>query len=266
MTGARHVDVALLQIRARPGAVEDNLARLLDLLRTHGETADLVVAPELATTGYDLELLGRRGAELAEPVDGPSLKALAGVCADVGTTMMVGFLEDDGGTHYDSVATLTPDRAVSTYRKTHLYPAEAAHFAEGTTLCTVPTPAGVLGPMLCFEHAFPEIATALALRGAQLLVIPSAVPIGFEHLITLRSRARAQDNQVFVLACNLAGDGFCGHSLIADPRGVVLAEAGDEETVLRARIDLGAVERERSVEPALRLRRPDLYGGTDERG
>jgi predicted amidohydrolase len=107
--------------------------------------------------------------------------------------------------------------------------------------------------MICFEHAFPDVATALALRGAQVLVIPSAVPFGYEHRLTLRTRARAQDNQVFAVGCNLAGDGFCGRSLVADPRGEVLAEAGTEETVLRA-----AIERER--EPALRLRRPDLYG------
>ena len=99
-----------------------------------------------------------------------------------------------------------------------------------------PTPAGRLGMMICFEHAFPDVATALALRGAQVLVIPSAV------------------------GCNLAGDGFCGRSLVADPRGEVLAEAGTEETVVRAVLDLAAIERERDREPALRLRRPDLYG------
>ena len=84
------------------------------------------------------------------------------------------------------------------------------------------------------------------------------MPFGYEHLLTLRTRARAQDNQMFAVGCNLAGDGFCGRSLVADPRGEVLAEAGTEETVLRAVLDLAAIERER--EPALRLRRPDLYG------
>ena len=123
----------------------------------------------------------------------------------------------------------------------------------------MPTPAGRLGPMLCFEHAFPEIATALALRGAEVLVIPSAVPIGFEHLLMLRTRARAQDNQVYAVACNMTGHGFCGGSLVADPRGDVLVSAGLGETVLLADLDLDAVRRERVQEPALRLRRPELY-------
>jgi predicted amidohydrolase len=124
----------------------------------------------------------------------------------------------------------------------------------------VATPAGRLGPLICFEHAFPEVATALALAGAQILVIPSAVPYGYEHLMTLRTRARAQDNQLFAVASNLAGEVFCGGSLIVDPRGEVLVRAGTGEQIVQARIDLDEIEREREREPALQLRRPELYG------
>jgi omega-amidase len=70
---------------------------------------------------------------------------------------------------------------------------------------------------------------------------------------------RGAADEVFAVGCNLAGNGFCGRSLVADPRGDVLAEAGTEETVLRATLDLGAIDREREREPALRLRQPDLY-------
>jgi predicted amidohydrolase len=153
-----------------------------------------------------------------------------------------------------------PEGLVAHYRKTHLYPPEHARFRAGEQLATVSTVAGRVGVMICFEHAFPEIATALALDGAQILAIPSAVPRGYEHLMTLRTRARAQDNQLFAIASNLAGGHFCGGSLIADPRGDVLAEAGVGEEVLRATIDLAAIEREREREPALSLRRPELYG------
>lgn len=69
------------------------------------------------------------------------------------------------------------------------------------------------------------------------------MPFGYEHLLSLRTRARAQDNQVFAVGCNLAGNGFCGRSLVADPRGDVLAEAGTEETVSRATLDLTAIDR-----------------------
>lgn len=211
------------------------------------------------TSGYDLDLLARRGRELAEPLDGPTAALVSELATETGATLVFGMLERDGDALYDTAVAAAPDGKLLPYRKSHLYPTESALFAAGTELVVAPTPAGRLGMMICFEHAFPDVATALALRGAQILVIPSAVPFGYEHLLTLRTRARAQDNQVFAVGCNLAGNGFCGRSLVADPRGEVLTEAGTEETVLRAELDLAAIEAEREREPALRLRQPDLY-------
>jgi predicted amidohydrolase len=172
---------------------------------------------------------------------------------------VLGLLELDGDDVFDSAVTIAPDGAVATYRKTHLYPTELALFAAGSALTTVAMPSARLGPMICFEHAFPEIATALALAGADVLVIPSAVGDGYDHLLTLRSRARAQDNQMYVVACNQSGNGFCGFSLIADPRGEVVTAAGAEPAVLTATLDLSLIAIEREHEPTLALRRPALY-------
>ena len=249
----------MLQMAAPPGDLAANVDRLAELVRKHAGEGELVVAPELVTSGYDLEVLARRGQELAEPLDGPIAARMSELATQTGATLVLGLLERDGDALYDTVVTVAPDGHVTPYRKSHLYPTESALFAAGTELVVAPTPAGRLGMMICFEHAFPDVATTLALRGAQILVIPSAVPVGYEHLLTLRTRARAQDNQVFAVGCNLVGNGFCGRSLVADPRGDVLAEAGTEETVLRATLDLAAIDRERKREPALRLRQPDLY-------
>ena len=244
---------------APPGDLAANVDRLAELVRKHAGEGELVVAPELVTSGYDLELLARHGRELAEPLDGPIAARVSELATQTGATLVLGLLERDGDVLYDTVVAVAPDGHLTPYRKSHLYPTESALFAAGTELVVAPTPAGRLGMMICFEHAFPDVATTLALGGAQILVIPSAVPVGYEHLLTLRTRARAQDNQVFAVGCNLAGNGFCGRSLVADPRGDVLAEAGTEETVLRATLDLAAIDREREREPALRLRQPDLY-------
>jgi predicted amidohydrolase len=254
------IEVVALQLAARTGDLESNRARFATAVRERCRGADLIVAPELVSAGYDLAEIDRRGDELAEPLDGPTGRLTATLAAELEATIVVGLLERAGDLLYDTAAVVTPDGAVTGYRKSHLYPPEASRFAAGDELLTLPTPIGRLGLMICFEHAFPEIATALALQDAQILAIPSAVPLGYEHLLTLRTRARAQDNQVFAIASNLAGNGFCGSSLIVDPRGDVLAAAGAEEAVIRARIDLDAIEREREREPALRLRRPDLYG------
>jgi len=253
------IDVVVLQMAARPGERSANVDHLAELVCRHADGAELVVAPELVTSGYDLDVLARRGWELAEPLDGPTAGRVAELATQTGATLVFGMLERDGDVLYDTAVVATPDGRLVPYRKSHLYPTESELFAAGTELVVAPTPAGRLGMMICFEHAFPDVATALALRDAQILVIPSAVPFGYEHLLTLRTRARAQDNQVFAVGCNLAGNGFCGRSLVADPRGEVLAEAGTEETVLRAVLDLAAIDREREREPALRLRQPDLY-------
>lgn len=251
--------VTALQMQATPGDVDGNLAATLALIGEHGPGCDLVVTPELVTSGYDLDLLASAGRRLAQPLDGPAVAAVSSAAAQTGATVVLGLLELDGDDVFDSAVTIAPDGAVAAYRKTHLYPTELALFAEGTALTTVVTPSARLGPMICFEHAFPEIATALALAGADVLVVPSAVGDGYEHLLTLRSRARAQDNQLYVVACNQSGNGFCGFSLIADPRGEIVVAAGPEPAVLTATLDLALIAIEREHEPTLALRRPALY-------
>jgi predicted amidohydrolase len=248
---ADRVTVAVLQLAPDPGEVKANVKRLLELVEEHG--------PD------NLDMLGDRALELAEPADGPTAERLRQAAARVGATLVVGFLERDRDRLFDSLLTVTPTGDVSVYRKNHLYPPELAVFAAGDTLGVVETPAGVLGPLVCFDHAFPEAATTLALAGAQILVIPSAVPFGYEHLLQLRTRARAQDNQIFAIGCNLAGHGFCGRSLVADPRGDVLASAEEEATVLVVELDLAAVSDERGREPSLRTRLRALHSDSAER-
>ena len=262
---AERVRVAVLQTAAEPGEVAGNVDRLVALIDEHGPNVDLVVAPELATTGYDLDVLAARGLELAEPADGVLGKRLQEVATRVAATLVVGFLERDGDELYDSLLMVSPAGPLGVYRKSHLYPPELEVFAAGRSLGVVNTPVGVLGPLVCFEHAFPEVATTLALAGAQILVIPSAVPLDYQHVLHLRTRARAQDNQVFAIGCNMTGHGFAGRSLVADPRGEVLAEAGEEPAVLLVELDLAAARSERGREPSLQMRQPELYTGPDAR-
>jgi predicted amidohydrolase len=249
----------VLQMAAHTGELPANVDRLAELVRKHADGAELVVAPELVTSGYDLDVLARRGRELAEPLDGPTAARVSELATETGATLVFGMLERASDLLYDTAVVAAPGEDLVPYRKSHLYPTESELFAAGTELVVAPTPAGRLGMMICFEHAFPDVATALALRGAQILVIPSAVPFGYEHLLTLRTRARAQDNQVFAVGCNLAGNGFCGRSLVADPRGEVLAEAGTGVRGVGAELARAALARARAPEPALRLRQPDLY-------
>ena len=252
--------VAALQMASTFGRVEENRARLVHLLGGLPAEVGLAVAPELAITGYDLEGIAEIGEELAEPVDGPTGEALSRIAAEREMVVVVGFLEQgEDGRRFDSALVADADGSLAAYRKTHLYPNEQPRFDAGDVLEPLPTTLGPLGVMICFEHAFPEITTTLALRGASMLAIPSAVPDGYEYLIELRTRARAQDSQLFAVAANMCQGGFCGQSVIVAPDGRVLTQAAREETVLLAEFDAAATEKERDREPALRMRRPDLY-------
>lgn len=270
-SNSQTVRAAVIQVAFPLGELEANRRRLADIIEGL-DGVDLVVAPELVVSGYDLKLLAERGPEISEGRDGPTGELVAEIAARKSMTIVVGIVERDAaGVLYDSALIATPDGHLTAYRKSHLFPTELERFAAGNELVVVDTPAGILGPQICFEHAFPAISTALAMRGAQILVIPSAVGTGYDHLLTLRSRARAQDNQIFVVAANLNTPGFCGHSIIADPKGRVLAAAGHDDEVLIADLDLSLIEQERVQEASLRLARESLYridagsGSEDER-
>jgi predicted amidohydrolase len=259
------VRVAVAQTAPVVGDVAANLADAERHIAALAGRADLVVFPELFTTGY--RLAGLDHAYLADPLPGgPSIARLSRAAAAAKLAVSGTLLESAGPALYDTAILIGPDGAlVGCYRKSHLYPAERAYFAPGQELTVLSLGADLrVGMAICFEHAFPEIFTELALSGANLVAIPSAVPVGYEHLLELRTRARAQDNQLFVAAANLVGDDgqsrWCGGSLIIDPRGDVLAAAGsDGPAVIVATVELDRIAAERASEPALVNRRPELY-------
>lgn len=256
--------VAVGQTAPSIGDVRANVADAERLIRAEAGRAEIIVFPELFTTGYRREGMDHQA--LAEPLPaGDSVARLGRAAADAGIVVIGTMLEAADGRVYDTGVVIGANGELAgIYRKSHLYPDERANFAAGDRLEVVDAGGARIGLAICFEHAFPEIFAELALRGADLIVIPSAVPVGYEYLLELRTRARAQDNQVFVAASNLVGfDGattWCGMSMIVGPRGQVLAAAGsDEPTVIRATLDPAEIVAERRQEPVLVNRRPDLY-------
>ncbi|MGH2446964.1 MAG: carbon-nitrogen hydrolase family protein [Candidatus Limnocylindria bacterium] len=255
--------VAVAQTAPSVGDIDDNLADAEGVIAGLAGRAEIVVFPELFTTGYRRE--GMDHARFAEPLpEGPSIARLGKASASARIVTVGTVLEASDGRTYDTAVVIGADgRLAGTYRKTHLYPAERPYFAPGDRLRTVDAGGVRIGLAICFEHAFPEIFTELALGGAELIAIPSAVPVGFEYLLRLRTRARAQDNQVFVAAANLVGfDGateWCGTSMIVGPRGDVLASGGRSVSVIIADLDTAEMAGERRQEPVLANRRPDLY-------
>ena len=157
------------------------------------------------------------------------------------------------------------------YRKTHLFSFmnEDKHMAPGNHLTTVDTPWGKAGLSICYDIRFPELFRTYAIKGAQIMFSPMAFPYPrLEHWKTL-VRARAIENQMFMVGTNQVGDEdfgalgkitYFGTSCIIDPWGETIAEANEtDETLITANIDINQVAKIRNKMTVLKDRRPDLY-------
>lgn len=262
------VSVAAAQFDAAPREVARNTKLALDAVREAGRLgARLVVLPEGCLGGYDLGWLREGLPGGGNALHGESLEQLRHVGDELGLVVVVNDLEHHAGKIFSTSVILSEGREAVRYRKTHVtLTEERAGMGAGDELAPVVSLPGLplqVAPLICFEHGFPEIALTLALGGAGLLVMSSAIREGYEYLRELRTRARAQDNGVYAIAANLVGHGYCGGSLIIDPRGDVIARgsATDAEVII-APIDPVLVRVQREAEPVLARRRVDLYGLT----
>ena len=235
--------------------------------------ADLVVLPEkwnLLGTGEDL----RAG---AEPIDGPTLTAAGTWAKELGITVIAGSIAErvEGAERlFNTSALIGPDGEVeAVYRKIHMFDVEAggvayresAHEQPGEDIVLANAAGVELGLTICYDLRFPELYRILAVRGARVITVPSAFTsaTGRDHWEVLL-RARAIENQTFVIAANQIGPApphyeSYGRSLIVDPWGVVQAQAPDEETFVTADLDLGAQEHVRTKLPSLANRQPHVY-------
>jgi predicted amidohydrolase len=250
------------------GDTRANLDRAEALLSRLRGRAQVVCLPELFNTGYNLAALDAALFDLAETIPGATTERLSGLARAFGFGVLAGLVERDPdvtGLLHDTVVLIDRHGSLAgTYRKSHLYPDENRFFQAGNALPVFELEGLKIGVAICFEHAFPHIFTTLALGGAQVVFNPSAVPVGFGYLQDLRTRARAQDNQIFVAAVNHVGaEGgvtYCGGSQVADPRGAVVAMAPDDsEAALVAQLDLDLIFDQRHQEPVFRGFRPQLY-------
>lgn len=284
MTVARTLRVAAVQMNSRVGEREANLERAEELLREVAGRTELACLPELFDIGYDFPFLLERAHELAEPLppsrspgvptgeeqvsEGPTIGRLRSLASELELGIVTCLVERDPdvtGLLYDTAVVIDRrGKLVGKYRKSHLYPKEHQLFRPGNELPVFELDGLRVGVAICYELAFPPLAATLALRGAEVILNPSAVPVGYGHLQEVRARARAQDNQLFVVASNHVGkEGtatYCGESQVADPRGAVLVRAsGERPEVVVGELDLGLVLEQRRQEPVFRSYRPELY-------
>ncbi|GAA4512119.1 nitrilase family protein [Actinoallomurus oryzae] len=238
--------------------------------------AGLVVLPELLSTGYVLDRTAL--ADLAESVAAPGacLRAWSAEAARHGVTVVAGFAERDGDRLFNSAAVIDRSGAIAgVYRKLHLFGAERDVFAPGDRGLPVFAVDGLrVGVLICYDLRFPEAMRILAVRGAELVAVPTAWVRGFDHA---RHGARvpqvdgvlvqANLNQVAVVCADQWGEQaphtFLGRSLVADPYGLAVAGplGAEGDGLAFARIDLEepARARDRAVGNPVRDRRTDVY-------
>jgi len=256
--------IALVQMDIALGQPEVNRQRAAELVRQAAAGADLVVLPEMWTTGYQLdELAGNLADRSGEPT-GSFLTELARECG----VYLAGSVADERapGQVYNSATLYSPDgQQLAEYSKVHLVPMmdEPRYLTPGDRVVTAPLADVAAGLAICYDLRFPELFRTMALQGAHLMLLVAEWPAQRLHHWRTLVMARAIENQCFMVACNRVGSDtanqFPGHSMVVNPWGTVLAEAGEEEEILRVEIDLAEVAAARTRVPVFKDRRPDLY-------
>jgi deaminated glutathione amidase len=261
MSGSDPIRVALVQV-ASSRVPEENRERLAAL---EVPEADLVVLPEVFQRD-----LGRPDDDLspdAEPLDGPFVETLTAKAREHGGTWVAGMIErsEDPARPYNTLVVVDAEGLRTSYRKIHLY--DSFGFRESDRLVAGPrTPAVVevaglrLGLMTCYDLRFPELARELSRVGVDLLVAPSAWVAGPRKVAHWRTlvAARAIENVAYVAAVGQSAPRYSGHSMLVDPRGEVLVEAGDDDAVLVGEVSAALVAEAREENPSLLNRRDDL--------
>ena len=249
-----------------------NLARVVEHLRAAAKAGShLAVFPECALSGYAFETAAEAHAA-ADTVPGDSSEALGRACAETGCAAVCGLLEREGERLYNTAVVVGPAGLVGRHRKAHVVRVAADTFVTlGDRLDVFEVAGARVGVLICYEVRFPEAARALALRGANVLALPTNWPRGAEVNPTIMVPARAAENNLYILAANRSGSeralSYIGQSAIRGPDGSVLAQAGPDEAVLQAEIRPETAGL-RAVDVALSKyavtlrgdRRPDLYG------
>jgi predicted amidohydrolase len=238
-----------------PAANRERLAALVP------SGSDLVVLPEAFARDF-----GEAGSDVGpfaeDAVAGPFATELGRVAAERGTTVVAGMFERSADPARPWNTLLVRGGAAASYRKIHLYDSfgyrESDALQPGALTPVVVDLGGFrLGLMTCYDLRFPELARALVDRGADVLVMPAAWVAGprkVDHWRTL-VRARAIENTVYVVAAAQPGPRYSGHSLVVDPMGDVLAEAGEAEETLTATLTTSGIDDARRTNPSLANRR-----------
>jgi N-carbamoylputrescine amidase len=269
--------VAVAQLELHPGQLEHNQVRILNAIGSAAERgADLIVLPELASSGYRLSDWHQAHA-VAEPIPGPTTELWREQAELYGCFIVGGICEREETRLYNSVAVVGADGVLARYRKLHLFDEERLLFEPGDAgLPIVTLPFGRVGVVVCYDLRFLEALRILSLRGADLVAVPTAWAPGFDRtpppdgiIDQVKAAAvQANLNQLFIAAASRVGaDGdlpYLGSSAIINPHGrfVIGPVSQTDEVIETAQLDFAEARRAKVRAPLitpLADRRTDVY-------
>lgn len=232
--------VELAQLTGQDNGTAHNLKTALNAIAACAADTALIVFPETHLMGFPTR---DTVADVAEPLDGPTVQAIEKAARARNVSVVIGMAENDNGSFYNTTLLITPEGIALRYRKTHLWASDRGVFSAGDRYATCLWNGLRVGMLICYDIEFPESARALAQLGADLIIVTNGNmdPYGPTHRTAIM--ARAQENQAFALMVNRVGEGdadlvFAGGSALVDPFGSLLHEAGREPTQFSVELDL----------------------------
>jgi len=256
--------ISLGQMNISLGKPDENLAKARRMTSDAAKRgSDIIIFPELWSTGYDLE----NAALYSAPTDRGIFAEMSALAKEYSIHILGSCLSLLSPDQFGNTAVFFDPSGVilGEYSKIHLFRLmnEHKYLTAGDHLTLVETKWGKIGLAICYDLRFPELFRAYALAGAKAVFLPAEWPYPrLTHWQTLL-RARAIENQMYMIACNRIGKSgdtrFFGHSCIIDPWGEIILEAGGDEELLTAEIEMDRVQQARSRIPVFEDRRPEAY-------
>jgi 5-aminopentanamidase len=252
--------IAAAQFDVLEGDKEANLNKALVFIRSAaGKGAGLILLPEMFLTGYPLDI---PMAELAEPLDGKSLHSIREVARALKIAVVGSYPEWDAedNNSYNTAFFIGADGEVlGKYRKIHLFDREDNFVGAGQNISIINYNGLNYGLLICFDLEFPEPARALAMAGAQILLVVSANMEPYCMFHRIFARARAIENHLYVAYCNRTGANktyrFCGESCLVNPLGELVCELGIDENLMFGEIRLEEISKSKTIYDYLKQRR-----------
>ncbi|HIJ81832.1 MAG TPA: carbon-nitrogen family hydrolase [Desulfuromonadales bacterium] len=255
------INAVAIQFTVRQGDVDANLEYVRKALRrAAGQGATLAVLPEMWSSGFsykNLNILALRTAGIVEE--------LLELSRELKLVIVGSMPEPNGDKVFNTVYVADNGRLAGMYRKLHLFSllGEDKAFSGGDCWLLADTSVGRVGVIICYDLRFPELSRRLAIEGADVICIPAQWPKPRqEHWRTLL-RARAIENQLYVVSCNACGIigklDFFGMSMIINPKGEVLAEGDESECEIAAVLDKQEMAAWRAQIPCFNDRKPECY-------